>query len=1008
MAPEQARGETDSLDQRCDVFGLGAVLCEILTGQAPYVGTAQQVQRDARAGQLTAAFWRLDDCGADAELVRLAKTCLHPLPAERPRDAGVVAEAVSAYLAGVQERLRQAELERAGAQAREAEARARAEAQGLAYRAERRARRRTLALAAVLVAALLLGGWWWRERQVRSADTLQEVTRALGKVEQLREDARRITPDNLNRAESALALWKQALATVEQAERAMAAGLADEATRLRVRSLRQELEQDEREADRDFAMANELAEIRLRLSETTDIPVDIDRVARDYGTAFKAYGIDVLQLEESEAAARLASRAIKQQLAFALDGWAGLMPTGSAQRLLRLAARVDDDPWRNRVREAWWKSQTNALRELAASEKIAAQPVETLLLISYALERLGNKKDVEVARSLLRGGQRRHPDDFWINHNLSLVLMNLEPPQWEEALRFATAAAALRPRSPVARMNVGVFLGKKGDWAGSLAACQEALRLKNFPEGQSALAAALLSTGDWQGALSACQEALRLRPDFPDAYCNLGGALVMKGDLTGAVSALRQALRLRPEYPAAQSNLGHALLKSGEVDGAIAACKEALRLKKNYPLAYVNLGRALYLKGDSAGAIDAFEKALGLNKDYSDAHLYLGIVLHRTEELDRAIAALNEALRLKKENPQAHYFLGVIAYRKGKIDGAIAAWKEALRLKPDYPEARCNLGSVLLVKGDVDGAVAACKEALRLKKDFQEAHVGLANALQARGDTDGAIAEYRQAVSLQKDSPEAHCNLASALAKKGDFADAIASYRESLRLKKDYPLACFNLGAALLQRGEFRDALAVLQQGQKLGSKQGGGSLRFAELIQRCQRLIELDGRLSAALGKEGQLSAADNLGFGILCSCKGLYVAAARFYAQAFRAQPKLTQDLKTTNRFDAACSATQAGCGCGEDAAQLDAEERAFWRRQAREWLQADLKLWAELLEGKAPRAAALVRQMLQAWQYEPRLSGLREEKALAKLPPAEQQACRQLWAEVAALLKRAAGAQ
>src|SRR5262249_17513946 len=137
MAPEAARGRVTLLDERCDVFGLGAVLCEVLTGQPPYLGaTGQEVQAQAERAELAGPFARLDGCGADPELVQLTRACLAAEREARPRNAGIVAQEVTAYLASVEQRLRAAELARAAEQARTEEAQARVEQERKARAAE--------------------------------------------------------------------------------------------------------------------------------------------------------------------------------------------------------------------------------------------------------------------------------------------------------------------------------------------------------------------------------------------------------------------------------------------------------------------------------------------------------------------------------------------------------------------------------------------------------------------------------------------------------------------------------------------------------------------------------------------------------------------------------------------------------------------------------------------------------------------------------------------------------
>ena len=105
MAPEQANGQP--VNKRTDVFCLGAILCEILTGHPPYLGDcASDVLQLAKKADLSDAFGRLDRSAYDKVLIRLAKLCLQPNPMDRPWDAAILAKEMAIYSDSALDRLK--------------------------------------------------------------------------------------------------------------------------------------------------------------------------------------------------------------------------------------------------------------------------------------------------------------------------------------------------------------------------------------------------------------------------------------------------------------------------------------------------------------------------------------------------------------------------------------------------------------------------------------------------------------------------------------------------------------------------------------------------------------------------------------------------------------------------------------------------------------------------------------------------------------------------------------
>jgi tetratricopeptide (TPR) repeat protein len=409
--------------------------------------------------------------------------------------------------------------------------------------------------------------------------------------------------------------------------------------------------------------------------------------------------------------------------------------------------------------------------------------------------------------------------------------------------------------------------------------------------------------------------------------------------------------------------------------------------------------------GHWQSTLDLWEHAAAVTENNLLAHINLGTCYMERGMLADARREFETALAIDPSVAEAHANLGNVLARLGRGEQAVAAYRRAIALAPQHAMPYFNLGNVLAALGRPEEAVAAFRESIHLDPASAWPHNNLGNALRDLGRLDEAMVEYRQGLALDPGYALAHNNLGIALAELGRPEEAVAAFRQALALDPRNASFHGNLGQLFQKAGRLDEALGEYRWALELGDKQAWPRL------QACERLRALRPRLAGLSGgREEPADNAERLAFAELClqPAERRYALAARLYAEAFGADPKVAEPPGTADRFHAAGAAAAAGCGLGSEGPGLDEKEKTRLRQQAQGWLRADLAVWRKQAQSDRPRDRAAVQQVLRLWQRSPELAGVRDSAAPAQLPEAERQAWQALWQEVAAVLARAGSPQ
>jgi serine/threonine-protein kinase len=310
------------------------------------------------------------------------------------------------------------------------------------------------------------------------------------------------------------------------------------------------------------------------------------------------------------------------------------------------------------------------------------------------LERPDVPRNLDHAIRLFQGAIAKDPrfglayaglaDAYWAQ------FVETNDAEWTtKAVAANLEALKIDPMQAEVRMSLAVMYSGQGRHAEAVDELSKVMRLQPHNDNAHRLLSGIhMARTEWNDAVEAARQAVALRPSYWRNHSQLGLAHFRAGRYEDAAAAYQRVVELQPDSARGYQSLGTTLQAAGKNDEALEKYDKALSIRPS-ARTYSNVGTLHFWRGHHQKAADAYEKALGLapndpalHANLGDAYLKRGQRTLAIESYRRAVQQVQKLLTVSGNDPQHLSALALYKAKLGQHDGAADAITKSLAISP--------------------------------------------------------------------------------------------------------------------------------------------------------------------------------------------------------------------------------------------------------------------------------------------------------------------------------------